>query len=296
MNRGKTVIGTAVFLALAAGCGNQAALNSQQLKPVTLAYRYTAGTQRTYDFQLATDAKVAEGAAGSQPLKETMAATMVYKVLSVDSAGTATVQITMSAHSMQINGRQLGAAMKPQTFTLKIAKDGTTVSGSGFSISGGAPGSIPGTDQLTSLLPHHAVKPGDSWDTGVDRPMPFGGGSIKFTSHNKFLKWATLAGHQDAVIETKGTLPLNVSIDLAKIAAAYGSAGAMSKVAGLLTEVGTVTVDTTSWLEQSTGQLDKSTNHMTMDVKVSYPAGFAGIPAGASSTVRGTFTMGLTAA
>jgi hypothetical protein len=94
------------------------------------------------------------------------------------------------------------------------------------------------------------------------------------------------------VIESKGTLPAGMSIDMSKFAQLANTPG-MPAMHGTLTEAGTVTIDETSWVEESTGQLDKSANHMTMNITMTFPAGFAGSAGGGSTKLTGTMTMNL---
>ena len=95
------------------------------------------------------------------PLNSDQTLTQVLKVQSVDNSGTATVEVT-TQDVVGVAGSGT-TTLGPASVVLQIGADGRIQSGAAAQIGGRIP-SIPGSDQLTPVLPGHPVKPGDSWD------------------------------------------------------------------------------------------------------------------------------------
>jgi len=127
------------------------------------ALDFAAGQTYTYKATIAMNGK-ASFLGHTMPLDEQLTATMTWDVQSVDASGVATVDVALSDVQATVNGQTLPTGDMPESAlhsTMKIAQDGSVVSGSGFGAvaSGGSPATsnVPGTDQLGPLLPGHDV-------------------------------------------------------------------------------------------------------------------------------------------
>ena len=172
----------------------------------------TAGQSVRYQVHTVVSGTLTAGAS-QLPVDSDQRVSQTLRVDSVDKAGTATVTLTTDTIT-----DSSGAALttKPGPVVLKIGADGRILAGSGAQLGGRLP-SLPGTDQLTPILPGHPVKPGDSWDRSYVRPNPYGAGAFSLTAHNKYVRDETVGGHAAAVIDSTLTGPLDFTIDFSKI-------------------------------------------------------------------------------
>jgi len=153
---------------------------------------------------------------GSQqvPLNSDRTLTETLKVKAVDHAGVATLEVT-SEDPVQA---ATGAAPASPPATLQVGRDGRIRSGGAAALGGPIP-AIPGSDQLTPVLASKPVSPGDRWDLDYQRPNPYGDGTFKFASHNRYLRREAVSGRQAAVFETRLQGPLDFTIDFSRLPA-----------------------------------------------------------------------------
>ena len=214
---------------------------------------------------------------GSQqtPLNSDQTLTQVLKVRSVDNSGTATVEVT----TRDVVGVAGGGSstIGPAAVVLQIGADGRIQSGAGAQLGGRIP-SIPGSDQLTPVLPGHPVKPGDTWDKAYSRPNPYGAGVISFASHNRYVRDEAVDGRDAAVIDTTLEGPIDFTIDLSRLPAAAGATA--PPVTGVIHYTGAIHSTHRYWIGLTDQQVLKSTGSVTF--RLSYaarvPIGQAGGP------------------
>ena len=111
-----------------------------------------------------------------------------WRVESVDANGLATVTMTVEDMTGTING-EVEPADGPVSVEIRVAKDGRILTAGNLAIADASSSSqaFPGTDQFLPLLPDHPVNPGDAWEKVFDQDFPFGGGKIRYVSHNTYL-------------------------------------------------------------------------------------------------------------
>jgi hypothetical protein len=208
------------------------------------------------------------------PLSSDLTLTQELHVQSVDKAGTATVEVT----SLDIVGNATGgsATIKPSPVVLRIGPDGRIQSGSAAQVAGRIP-SVPGSDQLTPVLPGHPVKPGDAWDKAYSRPNPFGSGEFSFTTHSRYLKDEAVGGRDASVIETTLQGPIDFTIDFSKLPAA---AGAAPPASGVIHYKGAIDSTNRYWISLADHLVLKSTGSGTyrLSYALAVPSGQAGGP------------------
>ncbi|MFN2462993.1 MAG: hypothetical protein ABR573_03700 [Candidatus Dormibacteria bacterium] len=285
------ILAAAALAGLAvAGCGQP---NVVLPKTVKLAMAYKAGTTQSYKFTMTMKGSLGT-ATGATPLNSTVTATETLKALSVDPDGTVTFQVVVSDISGTTNGQPIpeSARKTGSTTTIKMARDGSVVliNAPAAVVGGGATDAAQsGMNQITPFLPGYAVKPGDTWTKAVDQANPLGTGRIVYTASNRYLRDQKLRGHTDAVIESKATIPVDVTTDLTKILAASGAsnpaaAAAFKGVSAI--QKGTTITDNTAYLDQAAGRLDRS--HIVMNLNLNQT--LVGAPAGSKLNSSGPTT------
>src|SRR4029453_6150055 len=119
---------------------------------------------------------------------------------------------------------------------IQIASDGRVLSAGGLSLGGAGQTQgfgFPGMGQLTPILPDDgdAGSVGDTWDKEFSQDFPFGDGTIEYSATSTYLRNETVDGREAAVIQTQMTVPIDLTLDLAKLLDALdpeiaGAAGA----------------------------------------------------------------------
>lgn len=285
---------------LVAACGTFGA----QAQSISLAYK--TGDVYKYGFHLVMKYTVAASGM-SIPLNMDLGAKETVTVKSVDSGGTADMSVDISNVSikMSMNGTTNTTTTNTGgTIDMKVAKDGRvlSVNGSAFGSSSALPG-MTGTQGgvVSAILPDHPVKPGDTWTKTYDQPNPLGGSAIHATSNNTYLRDESVGSVKAAVIESKVSADLDMTIDLSSMLGAPGSPPPTGVAAGAetLSMKGTNTSDATTWIDTSAGRIVKthSTGSVNATLTVNVPADSATKP-GLSGpiTFKGTQTLDLTPA
>ena len=96
-----------------------------------------------------------------------------------------------------------------------------------------------------------------------------GSGSLAFTAHSTYERNEMIHGVDAAVIQTTMHMPLDISIDLGKVASRFGSAsapGLPQLTSGTIRYSGSADVTVTSWLDFAKRHLEKMTEDANLDV------------------------------
>jgi hypothetical protein len=293
---GRVAIAAAAILALVAGA--IVFLLPRGGGGTAFALQYSPGQTLRYQMTMTMDAHFTSIELGlDQPVKGTFAMTVSMRVVSVDGAGTATLDLTLEKGSTTVAGQ---TTRLPKGFhtEIRIAKDGQLVSGVGLTAAIGGTGlGPPGSDQFTPLLPDHPVVPGDTWSKDFDAPFPFGGGSLHYRTRSELIRYEDVAGVHAAVIQSDVTIPLDFSLDLRTLLEATGqstsdlAAGSEPKIA----YGGQMVFSATDWFDPASGQQVKELVNGSLGITMT----FKGFPASAdfpSGEVQltGTMTVALT--
>jgi hypothetical protein len=223
-----------------------------------------------------------------------------YRVESVDSHGVATVALTIDQLTGKLGSTSIPLPASLPAMTLKVAPDGAIESVNGGQVGAGigalpfaAPGPLGG---VWPSLPSGPVKPGDRWTKQLNEPMPMGMGTLQTTWEDQFQRYDTINGTRYAVISGHFTSPMDVTIDVSKLAGVAGWSG-YSPSPGVTPPVGfslppgmpgftgglpvthlkgTTTGAMTSWVQVDNGHLFKasgsSTSNVTEDISMPSPA------------------------
>jgi hypothetical protein len=282
---------------LVAACG---AFGSQA-HSISLAYK--TGDTYKYGFHLVMKYTIAASGM-SIPLNMDLGAKETVSVKSVDSSGTADLSIDISNISVKtsMNGTtNTSTTNTGGTLEMKVAKDGRvlSVNGNAFGNSTALPG-MTGTQGgvVSAILPDHPVKPGDTWTKTYDEPNPLGTGAIQATSNNTYLRDESVGSVKTAVVESKVTTNLDMTVDLSSMFGETGTPPPTGAAAGAqtLSIKGTSKSDTTTWIDTSTRSIVKthSSGSVNATLTANVPASSASTP-GLSGpiTFKGTQTLDL---
>jgi hypothetical protein len=201
------------------------------------------------------------------------------RVLSVDQDGVASVRMTVKTLSATADAQPVPPSALPVCrSTLRVAPDGRILDSSGvppgFHPSGLSP--IPSFDQLTPLLPDQPIAIGDGWSKSYEQPWPLGDGSLRVDSGSRLVGHQQVDGTETAVIETTSTMPLDLSVDIRKIAKVLGESDfgfPIDRDAELL-YTGELRFNETSWFDPTDGRLVSSSGSGRFSVTVR-PTGFS---------------------
>ena len=255
----------AVSVFVLAGCG---ALGAAKAHTLSLAYK--AGD--TYKYKLhASSKQTVTTSEISFPLNFDISADESIKVKSVDSSGTADLVITLSNLTMKstmggVSNTTTG--VPAQTINVQVGADGRLVSVEGNQLPGGTPmqafSGLGGGFFITAVLPAKPVKPGDTWTKDYDQANPNGTGGTHVTSKSFYLRDESLNGVNAAVVETKSTMTIDMTIDESSPSSEMGMSG--------LTMKGTVTTDVTTWVDPDGHRVMKThstaADDATIDLKL----------------------------
>ena len=220
--------GAAVLMAaclLLAACGAHA--QSQNPQSVKLGLALSPGT--TYRFLVSTKGTMQSSEPGiATTVTMDISMRQTYQVISVDSAGVATVKVTIDQMQGKVGSTSMPIPGEIPTFTVQIAKDGT-ISGMGSDQYGSMEAGLPFANPaplggITPSLPTGAVKPGDRWTKTIPIPGPVGGSAGQITWNNELLRFDSLNGERVAVIQSDFKAPMDTTIDSSKLAQTFPSA------------------------------------------------------------------------
>jgi hypothetical protein len=272
--RSPTTIAVAVALVLSLAAAAALALRKHpvsngllQGEPVALALSLKPHQSIRYQMDMVLNGVFRSGG-DSVSVREEIKGTMGWRVLSVDRRGVATIQIAVSDVRLTINGRTVGQA--PQSLRTRIARDGRVLTGAdiGTTSGRGASPGMPGMDQFAPLLPDHPVGAGQTWTRQFNQVLPFGPGRLRFSSHNRFVRWEGVGIHRVAVVESSMSVPLDLSINLRRLLAATGIRSHALNGNASIAMKGHVDISQTAWLEPAAGLLTKSVTTGRFDIQM----------------------------
>lgn len=245
----------------------------------TIALAFKQGDTYTYALHLAANLNINAGTI-SQEVKIDAKAKESVAVNSVESDGTADTSLTVSGLTITTTGKAPDGSTSTTTTTnssaippqqLKVAPDGRILAVNGESVSAESPfGVLVGSNLAYAVLPDTAVKPGDKWTKSYDQSQPGGQSSVHVTSNSTYLRDESFHGVNAAVIETKSTAAFTMSFDSLAPAPNMPNPPNVPNAqpgvqptpvppgVGGVSMQGTVTSDTTSWVDPAARRVLKS--------------------------------------
>ncbi|HJP65757.1 MAG TPA: hypothetical protein VKA30_05570 [Actinomycetota bacterium] len=254
-------IGAFIFFTGGAETGSAYALQFSKASP---------GDTYRYHMTMVMDLTMSSKELGlDQPIRGTADMVTQFRVVSVDKDEVATVEFSVKEGTVESDGVKQAA---PDTsVTMRIAPDGRLIDINGTPLGADSPlsGGLPGADQLTPVLPPHAVKPGDTWSKDYEVPFPFGG-TLKYSSNNRFLRYEPVDGVRAAVIRSDVAAPMDTDLDLAAFSKLFGAAGGdlPQQLSGVTIHLGgRLSSIGTSWVDLASGRWFKSITTGLVDME-----------------------------
>ena len=246
----------------------------------TLAIAYKSGETYKYMLHSTVNQSMNTGMM-TVPIKIDVTAGETVTVNSVDSSGTADVSIALSnvvikSTTGQVNSTTSG--MQMPVINMKVASDGRVLSAAGNGLGGDPMGMFSGGGGfISAVLPDTAVKPGDTWSKDFDQANRLGTGTIHVLAKSTYLRDEALKGITAAVVETKSTSTIDITIDMSKAIpkGVTDASGAPPPTLppGMfqsLSMKGTITSDTTTWFDTARLRVLKTHKTGTTSATMSY--------------------------
>lgn len=257
---------------------------------------FVAGDVHRYAFTMGIEGDLSV-AGQRQPINMRMTMRLAEEVLSVEQDGTARVRYTISEMSGTANGQAIPLPPVLPTVTVRMAPDGQVLSVDWAGAPGlqslSSPGNLFSPGTVNPILPPKKAAPGYSWTVVDKRAVPFAGGDVSTTLHNKLLSVGTIGrGQKTATIRSIVDAPLDFRLDLAKLAqsagAIFGSvpANAFPPGASAIYD-GKMKMTTTQTIARETGRPLQMLGEGDMDVRVT----LEGVPAAAGQAVDMAFHL-----
>lgn len=296
-------VGVVVVLAAAIAAFALVQDDTADARPIALAFEQ--GQEQTYEIHQAMDAQLSSPLFGQEALAMDVTQVVGWEVLSVNEAGTATIEVTVSEMSGTLNGEEIPSTPVPPV-EIEIAADGRVLSAGGFALGGAAETQgfgFPGMGQLTPILPDEGdtVSVGDSWNKEFSQDFPFGDGAIEYTASSTYVRDETVDGRDAAVIQTQMTVPLDFTLDLAELVEAFGpEIAGVTGATGLdqlgdakLGYAGQGTFEQTSFVDLEAEELLRSNSQGEFDITMRFE-GIPGLGEGSGAMdFSGTFSQDL---
>lgn len=300
---GPIVIAVVAVLAIVGGLVAFTTLGGDgpSARALPLALAFAEGQHETYTTHMTMDGQMDLGELmGSQPVVMDVTQTVTWEVTAVDDEGVATVTVTVDEMRGTVNGMAVpDAASSTPPVEMRIAPDGRILSAGGMSfagadVTGGA--TFPGMGQMTPLLPDEPVEPGDTWTKDFSQEVPFGEGTIEFTSTSTLERYEDVDGVNAAVVTTEFTVPMDFTIDFAELLATVGSEGMPTGSGDLedasIAYAGEGAFRQTAWVDTDAERMLKMTSSGSFDMTMAFSG--LGLFEGVDIVFTGDFTQDLT--
>lgn len=221
-----------------------------------VALVYAKGEVLDYSLRMVLNQDVTQGTMNTVPLYGDLTAHEKVTVVSVDANGAADVTVQLFNVVVKTDVKQASGPASPSrpAQDVRIAADGRVL---GLSGSSTWPGDFPfgaalGGNMFSAVLPHHAVKPGDTWSSDYDETLPFNFKPFHLATRSKYLHDEAFQGVNAAVVETT----TNVSADF-MLDSSHRTRGTASS-------------DVTTWIDPKNHRILKSHLSAKMDATLTY--------------------------
>lgn len=243
------------------------------------ALRFTPGQELRYRLRMSMEGALRSPKLGvEEPADLTLQETIAMRVLSVDSEGTATVEVR--TEDVQITANDLDLGVPPDvSVKVRIARDGRVLSAGGlwFATGGSQSFGLPGLEQFTPVLPDQAVEPGDTWTEEFEVPFPYGDGVIRYRTENRLLRYEEVEGVRAAVVESRMRVPFDFTLSLREMFEALGESPGGPRHDPFLGEFdprmafrGSQETVGISWFAPGPGQLLRMGSRSRVDMRVRF--------------------------
>lgn len=268
-----------------------------------LSLNYKSGDIYKYKFDTASKQTMVAGGL-DVPTDVDMTADETVAVKAVDSTGTADLAITLGNLVIKTTSGGITntlTGIPDSTVDARVAADGRLISSDSNQFGTGSPflaftGLSGGF--VSAVLPATAVKPGDTWSNNYDQAIPDGSGGIHVSSTSTYLRDESVSGVRAAVVETRRTGTMDVTLGSSSSAGAQASPSPVP-VTATIPEQGmaikaTITSDVTTWIDPGARRILKS--HSTVKENGTMTIDLSGLTIPSMTgpiTMSGEFTTGM---
>ena len=219
---------------------------------VALSLTFAKGDVRHYKTTIAYKG-IMTVAHNQIPFEVTMRGTMLWRVVKVGPHGVASVYVALTG---TLTNNAATRPMPSNWMVIRVAPDGRVLSSCTF----GGPGpawigslGIPGSTELAPVLPPDGSTSADvSWASQFGQTFPGGKNPIGFETTNTYVRSQQIGGVSAAVVTTRATVPLNLTVDLRELLAHYHTpAGFLGHYHPVLHYRGSIDTALTSWIDQA---------------------------------------------
>jgi hypothetical protein len=181
---------------------------------------------------------------------------------------------------------------------MKVGADGRVLSVNGNSFGGNPLTQFSGGGGfISAVLPDKAVSPKDTWSKDFDQTNPLGTGTIHITTKSTYIGDESLKGKTVAVVETKTSGAIDITIDMTKAIAGAPASSAPGIPTGMFQSLimkGTVTSTVKSWIDPSGHRVVQSHKSGKINATMTLTGASSSMPGlAAPITIKGDDTSDL---
>jgi hypothetical protein len=289
--RGVRAAALAIVLLLVSAAVVAAVARGGRAEAQPLALAFEPGESRSFRIHQTLEAEVSSLAFGSEEISLDLTRTVGWEVLAVNEGGVATIEVTTSSIEGTVDGSEIPVpehALPP--IRIRISPDGRVLAIDRYRLDPAWAGDrlrFPVMDEWTPLLPDEPVAPGDTWEETISHDLPLDAGTIEVSTSGVYERNETVNGIETAVIATTLDAPLDLTIDLADLAASVraaagrerGPLGWLERLGASTVAVGgSVHVQTTSWIDLDARDVVRTQGSGSFDVTLSVGLGDLSVP------------------
>jgi hypothetical protein len=239
--------------------------------PVVLRLALEEGDLFRYRMGMTMDGRVSAGLV-NEPIRVTTSSLAEWRVVEVDAAGAATIEVRTRVESATANGRPVApaAVAGEETATMRVAPDGRILTAeAGLASQPGAPAPVPGVSQLFPTFPPNAVAPGDRWRAAYTQRFLEEGPGVRVVTRSEFERYEEIQGVEAAVIRSAVSVPLDVSVPFEDLQEASGGGTVDPGLAGASTRFhGSAEMEARTWFDPTRGIQVRSEIEGAVDIRL----------------------------
>jgi hypothetical protein len=151
---------------------------------------------------------------GASPVRAAVDEVLSCRVLSVGSGGVAAVEVTV--RDIRVDGRPIPAGVAPAPRTIRVAPNGSVLSGLPPStFLGGTRGAgFPGLDQVLPLLIGRPVGPGDRWTRRSTESIPGTDGPVRYAATARLVGYGRVGSVPVAAVTSRLSVPVDTTVTI----------------------------------------------------------------------------------
>jgi hypothetical protein len=239
-----------------------------------LKYVFTPGEIHRYQMSMAMDVSGGNLLGGGR-FKGDVEMLMRQQITDVNKAGVATIEYAIERLRVSEGGKTQNVPLPSDVIEIQMTPDGRVLDTSGAEFLGeiNPAAGIFGPESFAPILPRSKVDPGDTWSIGGDVPNPFGD-SFHIDGTAQLLERTGTGDQEAAVIKSTINSPLDMRIELAKLAEAAGESVGNIPSNAVMSFDGNISMNLTQAMATKSGFLKSAIG----DMKMTGTFGFENVP------------------